>query len=108
FFKVFYVFRQSKCICWIWVNGIIKYILVFGTDLYIVSCFELTVFHMIFLHSHKRSIGICFTVGVSFAEYLFLCIVLSNICRPVLLGISEFLFPFLVYSFFIFYLLMPC
>src|SRR5690606_24373612 len=83
-------------------NSIVKYILVFGTDLYIVSCFDLTVFHMILFHSHKRSISIGFAVGISFALYLFVFIVLCNICRPVLFGIVEFLFYFLVYSFLIF------
>src|SRR5690554_2096548 len=83
--------------------------LVLGADLNIVRRFELTVPHMIVLHSHKSGIRISLAVTISLAQDFFLLLIFFKIGRIVLFDIAQLCLGFggglRVVLYFTFYLL---
>src|SRR5690606_34070147 len=71
-------------------QGVVNNKLVFRADLYIITGFELPVFHMILRHAHISRIGICFAVTVSFAKTFFLLFILLQSSSEVLYHVTCF------------------
>ena len=51
-------------------DGIVQNELFIGTELGIVSGFELSVLHMVIFHAHESSIIVCLWVAVTSVKYL--------------------------------------
>src|SRR5690606_3106603 len=59
-------------------DGIKQDKLVLSRHLNVITWFELSVFHMIFFHTHKGSVSIRFRIAVTVTENLFLFLVFCH------------------------------
>src|SRR5690606_40710551 len=73
-------------------QGVVNNKLVFRADLYIITGFELPVFHMILLHAHKSRIGICLAITVSITKSFFLLFILLQVSSKILYHVTGFSF----------------
>lgn len=58
--------------------------LVFRGHLHIVARLQLAIFHVIFLHPHKRGVRVCFGIAVAITKAGFLLLILGESGKKIL------------------------